>query len=108
MSLIARFCEQGSVADIAWVGADEPFLLSSSSDMTVTLWQKDGARIGDFGKDEWRLRDETTWITRGSEEMIADPNAGTKDKGNSDEQIKSILRVPSSHTARPGQKPPRE
>ena len=87
---------QGSVADLAWVGDDDPFVLSSSSDMNVTLWHKDGAKVGDFGKDEWSLRDQSNWATRGSEKMIADPNEGLKEKGDFSEQLKTILNASQS------------
>ena len=96
----ALLVAQGSVADLAWVGVNEPFIFSSSSDTNVTLWHKDGAKVGDFGKDEWSLLDETKWATQGSEVLIADPNAGVKgNQGDTAEQLKIILN-PGKSTER--------
>lgn len=82
---------QGTVADLSWAGDDTPFLLSCSSDMNVTLWSLDGGKVGDFGKDEWALGDETTWISRGAEQRVANPNDGVVDRGGFAKQLRTIL-----------------
>jgi hypothetical protein len=91
------------VADLSWSGQDKPYLLSCSSDMNVTSWRLDGAKVGDFGKDEWDLADETTWISHGSEQLVANPNVGVTDRGSFSRQLRHIL----SPTRRsPGPSPP--
>eukprot|EP00192_Tetraselmis_astigmatica_P000660 CAMPEP_0117689666 /NCGR_PEP_ID=MMETSP0804-20121206/24643_1 /TAXON_ID=1074897 /ORGANISM="Tetraselmis astigmatica, Strain CCMP880" /LENGTH=1073 /DNA_ID=CAMNT_0005502517 /DNA_START=57 /DNA_END=3278 /DNA_ORIENTATION=+ len=92
---------KGSVTDLAWLGTNEPFVMSSSSDRNVTIWHLDGAKVGDFGKDEWKIRDETTWITRGSEILIADPNAGLKDNEMIADELKAIVSPNTSASIGP-------